>query len=1019
MVKDKSMKRNILALLGLAALVCACAKDLEEITPENGEKTITYFTAGSENAYECKATVNTSTGAVQWEDGDNILVSNGSTNAVFTYNGETSRFECEEGLPATGSYSAWYPAEDIESVEGSSAVMTLPNSHIYDAQMIRKAPMSAVSNSNNLNFKNLCAILKIQVNGAHKLSSVVFTSAEKGVSGNANVSNNTLTMASDEAKTLTLTADGVQMTDNSAFYFLLPAQLYTGGFSLIINCSDGWKFEKGTKNTVGLSAGIMDAMEAFDAKLFSGGQGTEDDPFLISTEQDLLDMSTYTNGEDYQYFVGKSYLQTTGITLTTANFQPICASAEHGFTGHFDGNAKIIYDLNINRSVDNTGLFGCMNGGLIEDIHLNGSGSNYCTIKGTANVGAVVGRMTGGTIKDCGFGKTKVEGTGNCCGVIVGLMRGPGAKIEHSSIGGSCSATTTGIQIGGIVGKMETGSTVEYCEVKACTITGSQRVGGVSGYIGGNSVINACTSGANIVSTVTDAVAQAGGICGYMHQTTTSTDKTIVINCIYSQDISRSGAYITMNSNYANYLYTGGLVGAAASCTNGTSNMLIVNSYSYPYTIKNNGSGNKGISGLLGGCNTANVQIINCYSPVIFTNFNLNGSAVSDKNYSDYDYIGSIVGYPKEGMTINGAYGRQKLRLYNTGISCNTSNISSAISDPTIKNYHSVVYHSNFPKTVESYATFKQALDAGAAEYNKSNPAVKALTWTTDTRFDGHLKPEGVYKQSTNQYKKVSIIGDSISTFRGYIFQSQSTENTSTYNTYYPNSWTENGATVYGNVLYERNTWWWKLIYNKMSNARLEVLNAYSGSSCCYIDSGTANFSKHNVTDAASTTNSFRNRYRRDGIGNPDLVIIYGGRNDFGKYGGSTDDYLGTYTTAAIEAQYEAALDKSYVYRNFTNALTGLITEIHVDFPKAKFLVLCHDMISDGYEASCKAVASVLAGKGIDVKCVSFHKTGTKNQTNTEIGITKDHGSSCHPDAAGTTKMSDYIYSQVGTWLDE
>ena len=210
------MKRNILALLGLAALVCACAKDLEEITPENGDKTITYFTADSENAYECKATVNTSTGAVQWEDGDNILVSNGSTSAVYTYNAETSRFESEEGLPATGSYSAWYPAEDVESVEGSSAVMTLPNSHIYDAQMIRKAPMSAVSNSNNLNFKNLCAILKIQVNGAHKLSSVVFTSAEKGVSGNANVSNNTLTMASDEAKTLTLTADGVQMTDNSA-----------------------------------------------------------------------------------------------------------------------------------------------------------------------------------------------------------------------------------------------------------------------------------------------------------------------------------------------------------------------------------------------------------------------------------------------------------------------------------------------------------------------------------------------------------------------------------------------------------------------------------------------------------------------------------------------------------------------------------------------------------------------------------------------------------------------------------
>ena len=1016
MVKDKSMKRNILVLFGLVALVCSCAKEMEEITPDGGNKTITYFTAKSE-AVNAKATVNTSTGAVQWEDGDNILVSNGTDHATFSYNSETGRFECEEGIPAASSYSAWYPAEDVQSVDGATATIALPNTQIYDAQMIRKAPMSAVSNSNNLNFKNLCAILKIQVNGDHALSSVVFTAAEKGVSGNATVSNNVLTMTSNDAKVLTLTTEGVEMNENSAFYFLVPAQLYTGGFTLSINCADGWKFEKGTISTVSLTAGTMDAMEAFEAKLFSGGQGTEDDPFLISTEQDLLDMSTYTNGEDYEYFVGKSYLQTTAITLTTANFPPICANAEHGFTGHFDGNGKVIYDLNISRTVDNTGLFGCMNAGLIEDIHISGSTDKYATIQGKANVGAVVGRMAGGTIKDCGFGRTKVEGTGNCCGVIAGLMRGTGTRIETSSIGASCSATTTGTQVGGIVGKMETGTTVEYCEVKSCTITGSQRVGGVCGYIGGNSVINACTSGAKIVSTTTDLVVQAGGICGYMHQTTTSTDKTIVINCIYSQDISRSGATITFNSNYANSLYAGGLVGAAARVDNGTSKILIVNCYSYPSLIKNNGTGINGVSGLLGGCNTPNVEIRNCYSPVIQSNFYLGGKTVSVANYSEFHDIGSIVGFPCENMTMDRIYGRQTLRLYLTSISCKTSNISSSISDPTIKNYHNVVYHtgSQFTRDQDSFDTFKEALDAGADAYNKTNPTVKALKWTCDTRFDGHLKPDGVYKQSTNKYKRVSIIGDSISTFRGYIFENQSER----YNPYYPNSWEENSKTVYGNVLSEKNTWWWKLIYNKMTNARLEVLNAYSGSSCCYINDKTPNYNKHNKTDDASTKYSFRDRYRREGIGNPDLVIIYGGRNDFGKYGGSTDDYLGAYTAAAIETQYNDALDKSYVYRTFTNTLTGLITEIHIDHPNTKFLVLCHDMISDGYEASCKAVAKVLAGKGIDVKCVSFHKTGTTNQTNTTIGISKDHGQSCHPDATGTTKMANYIYTQVGGWLDE
>ncbi len=1007
------MKRNIFALLSLAALVCSCAKEMEETTLGGSNETITYFTAESENSYESKATVNTSTGAVQWENGDKILVSNGSVQVVFTYNADTQRFECKEGIPAATSYSAWYPAESVTTVSGSTATMTLPNTQIYDAQMIRKAPMSAVSNTNNLNFKNLCAILKVQVNGEHTLSSVVFNAAEKGVSGNASVSNNVLTMASNEAKTLTLTTEGVSMTENSAFYFLVPAQLYTGGFSLSIQCADGWKFEKSTKSTVGLSAGVMDAMQAFDAKLFSGGNGTPENPYKISTAADLTALSNYSNGSDYAYFIDKSYIQTQAITMT-GNFEPICSATARSFKGHFDGNAKIIYDLNVSKAgSDNVGLFGCMTtGALIEDIHLSGS-AGTCTFSGDANVGAIVGYASGGTVKDCGFGKTHVIGTGNCCGGVIGYSKN--STVSNCSIGASCSVESAGNSVGGIIGKVETGNTIEKCEVKSCTITGKQYVGGVAGYMRGNSVVNACVSGAKIVGTNADNSVQCGGVVGYIRQTTTASDNSIVINCIYSRDISNAGGTINVNSSYTN-LYVGGLVGATVAETNGVSNIKIVNCYSYPYTIKNsNTNGYDAVGGLLGGSNCASVSIINCYSPVLFTNFNLKGGAVNNTNYSNFAKLGSIVGLPKAGMTMNYVYGRQTLRVYLTSTECNVSNLSSSISDPTIKNYHSVVYHSNFDKTVASYDSFKEALDAGADYYNSTNPAVKALKWTCDTRFDGHLKPDGVYKKSTNQYKKVSIIGDSISTFRGYIFENQSER----YNPYYPNSWTENSETVWGNVLSERNTWWWKLIYNKMTNARLEVDNAYSGSSCCYIDANTPNYSKHNVTDKASTDYSFRNRYRREGIGNPDVVIIYGGRNDFGKYGGSTDDYLGTTTTDAITAQYEEALDKSYVYRNFTNALTGLITEINLDFPGVKVLVLCHDMISDGYETACKNVATVLASKGIDVKCVSFHKTGTKNQTNTEIGITKDHGSSCHPDAAGTTKMADYIYAQVGSWLDE
>ncbi len=1015
--------RKFLAFLLLPAVLLSCAKIAELAQDETQGSALSLITtfeatpdAGVIADEEGKATINPTDGVVSWEAGDAILVSNGSTRAVYTYDENDGLFHNETGLANTGNFQAWYPASAVTLTEAGAEV-TLPSTQVYDASVVHSAPMYAASATSQLNFKNLCAVLRFKITGGHTLSNIVFTAASKGVAGAAVIADNVLTLANNDTKTLALTASGATLGTETPFYIVLPAQLYTGGFSLQINCADGWKFEKATTKDLPLRAGVIDGMKAFDAKLFSGGGGTDDNPFLIATEQDLLDLSSYVNGEDHDYFADKSYLQTESITLTTSNFPPIGNNADHSFLGHFNGNAKTIYNLNIDASSsDNRGLFACVSGGIIEDIHLNATGSSYCVINGKANVGAIVGRLSGGTVRDCGFGRTKVTGTGNNCGIVAGYVPGPNVLLQNNSIGASCSVSTSGVQCGAIAGRINTKNRIDYCEVKACSVSAAQRVGGVVGYMEGASIVNACTSGAKVEATTTDKVVQAGGVVGYMVQTKTSGEQSLVINCIYAPDLNKAGATITVKSAYANYLYVGGIVGAAAVATDGVSELAIVNCYAYPTLIKNTSSaGFKGVGGILGGTNTASTTIFNCYSPMMMSNFYLKGSTVNVSNYSNFAYIGSIVGYPYASMTMNGVYGRQTLRLYNTGTTCNTTNISSSVADPAMKNFDNVIYHTSYSSTVASYATFKQALDAGADSWNTTNPAVRALYWTADVRADGYLKPDGVYKPSTNLYKRVSIIGDSISTYRSYIFEDQKTK----YNPYYPNSWTEDGNTVYGDILREQNTWWWKLIYNKMTNARLEVNNAYSGSSCCYIDANTPNYSSHSVTDAASTTYSFRNRYRTKGIGNPDVVIMFGGRNDFGKYGGMTDDYLGSYTDASLEVSYQGGLNKSYVYRDYSAALTGLITEISVDHPNTKFLILCHDMISDGFEAADNAIATFLRGKGLDVKCVSFHETGTKNKTNTTIGITKDHGSSCHPDNAGATAMANYIYSQVGDWLDQ
>ena len=74
--------------------------------------------------------------------------------------------------------------------------------------------------------------------------------------------------------------------------------------------------------------------------------------------------------------------------------------------------------------------------------------------------------------------------------------------------------------------------------------------------------------------------------------------------------------------------------------------------------------------------------------------------------------------------------------------------------------------------------------------------------------------------------------------------------------------------------------------------------------------------------------------------------------------------------------------------------------------------------LQGGAEAADNAIAAFLREKGLDVRFVSLHETGTHDKTNENIGITKNAATSCHPDDHGTTAIANYVYSQVGSWLD-
>ena len=114
---------------------------------------------------------------------------------------------------------------------------------------------------------------------------------------------------------------------------------------------------------------------------------------------------------------------------------------------------------------------------------------------------------------------------------------------------------------------------------------------------------------------------------------------------------------------------------------------------------------------------------------------------------------------------------------------------------------------------------------------------------SANTKLSNELSDVRRYIKVNLYGKKISILGDSLSTFKDNIPSGNAT--------YYPN---ENN-----DVTLVEQTWWMGLIHN--SNAQLEINNSYSGS-----------------TVSGSKVYSYIKR--AENLGNPDYIIIHGGTND-------------------------------------------------------------------------------------------------------------------------------------------
>lgn len=211
-----------------------------------------------------------------WSSEDAIAVfsgNNAATEFKLTSGANTNTAEFE-GNAASDNMVAIYPYSIVKGRTGSTISVTLPEVQEYVSGNIPQGayPMAAVSDGAVLPFYNLCSVLRLRMFGELTVKSITFTPNDATVktSGNAtvNAGDKMLTMSGDAKSTVRLNcANGVKLTRTSTdFLMVVPAQKYTGGFTITINTDQG-AVVKAVKSDVTLSRSVLYPVKTFECKI--------------------------------------------------------------------------------------------------------------------------------------------------------------------------------------------------------------------------------------------------------------------------------------------------------------------------------------------------------------------------------------------------------------------------------------------------------------------------------------------------------------------------------------------------------------------------------------------------------------------------------------------------------------------------------------------------------------------------------------------------------------------------------
>lgn len=241
----------------------------------------------------------------------------------------------------------------------------------------------------------------------------------------------------------------------------------------------------------------MTVQTAWAQSTFSGGDGSQGNPYKIASTADLdqlaIDVYSGTTYED-TYFELTADIAYDPNALTTdnnhdgiidGNFMPI-GFGGMSFSGKFYGNGHTISNIVVtgDYNVGGRGLFGKTEGATLDGITVSG------IVYGKADyVGGLVGTAVGTTITNCHVNCT-VSSTKKYTGGLAGSIS-EGTTIDGCSAEGTVTSTSS--NTGGLVGHCGEGTCTIRNSTTDVDVTGNDVTGGFLGYVNvGNLTISDC-----------------------------------------------------------------------------------------------------------------------------------------------------------------------------------------------------------------------------------------------------------------------------------------------------------------------------------------------------------------------------------------------------------------------------------------------------------------------------------------------------------------------------------------------